>query len=50
MNNKKCQVFISSAYADLIEERKKILDVLFMADCIPAGDCGTKKWKRTISK
>lgn len=37
MNNKKCQVFISSTYADLTEERKKILDVLFMADCIPAG-------------
>lgn len=37
MNNKKYQVFISSTYADLIEERKKILDVLFMADCIPAG-------------
>lgn len=37
MNNKKFQVFISSTYADLLEERKKILDVLFMADCIPAG-------------
>ena len=37
MNNKKYQVFISSTYADLVEERKKILDVLFMADCIPAG-------------
>ncbi len=37
MHNKKYQVFISSTYADLIEERKKILDVLFMADCIPAG-------------
>ncbi len=37
MNNKKYQVFISSTYADLTEERKKILDVLFMADCIPAG-------------
>lgn len=37
MNNKKYQVFISSTYADLAEERKKILDVLFMADCIPAG-------------
>lgn len=37
MNNKKYQVFISSTYADLMEERKKILDVLFMADCIPAG-------------
>lgn len=37
MNDKKYQVFISSTYADLSEERKKILDVLFMADCIPAG-------------
>ena len=37
MNNKKYQVFISSTYADLMEERKKILDVLFIADCIPAG-------------
>lgn len=37
MNGKKYQVFISSTYTDLAEERKKILDVLFMADCIPAG-------------
>lgn len=37
MAEKKYQVFISSTYADLIEERRKILDVLFMADCIPAG-------------
>lgn len=37
MNNKKYQVFISSTYADLVEERKRILDVLLMADCIPAG-------------
>lgn len=37
MNDKKYQVFISSTYADLAEERKKILDVLFMADCISAG-------------
>lgn len=34
---KKYQVFISSTYSDLIEERKKVLDVLLMADCIPAG-------------
>lgn len=34
---KKYQVFISSTYYDLIEERKKVLDVLLMADCIPAG-------------
>lgn len=37
MQEKKYQVFISSTYSDLIEERRKILDVLFMADCIPAG-------------
>ena len=37
MSEKKYQVFISSTYADLVEERKMILDVLFMADCIPAG-------------
>lgn len=37
MKEKKYQVFISSTYADLTEERKKVLDVLLMADCIPAG-------------
>lgn len=37
MADKKYQVFISSTYSDLIEERRKILDVLLMADCIPAG-------------
>lgn len=37
MTNKKYQVFISSTYSDLIEERKKVLDILLMADCIPAG-------------
>lgn len=34
---KKYQVFISSTYTDLIEERKKIQEILLMADCIPAG-------------
>ncbi|MBU1145647.1 MAG: DUF4062 domain-containing protein [Firmicutes bacterium] len=34
---KKYQVFVSSTYADLIEERKKVQEVLLMADCIPAG-------------
>ncbi len=33
----KYQVFISSTYSDLKEERKAILDTLLMADCIPAG-------------
>lgn len=37
MDNRKYQVFISSTYADLVEERKKVLDMLLMADCIPAG-------------
>ena len=37
MNNIKYQVFISSTYTDLKEERRKVLDVLLMADCIPAG-------------
>lgn len=37
MADKKYQVFISSTYTDLIEERRKILDILLMADCIPAG-------------
>lgn len=35
--DKKYQVFISSTYKDLIEERKKALNILLMADCIPAG-------------
>ncbi len=37
MDNTKYQVFISSTYADLVEERRKILDILLTADCIPAG-------------
>jgi hypothetical protein len=37
MTEKKYQVFISSTFADLIDERRKILDILLMADCIPAG-------------
>lgn len=37
MNEVKYQVFISSTYADLSAERKKVLDILLMADCIPAG-------------
>jgi len=34
---KKYQVFISSTYTDLIEERKEVQKILLMADCIPAG-------------
>lgn len=37
MADKKYQVFISSTYSDLIEERKIVLSTLLMADCIPAG-------------
>ena len=34
---KKYQVFISSTYTDLIDERKKVLESLLIAECIPAG-------------
>ncbi len=34
---KKYQVFISSTYIDLIEERKAVTETLLSADCIPAG-------------
>ena len=37
MGKTKYQVFISSTYSDLTQERKQVLDVLLMADCIPAG-------------
>ena len=37
MDKIKHQVFISSTYADLSIERKQVLDILLMADCIPAG-------------
>lgn len=37
MEKIKYQVFISSTYSDLFKERKQVLDVLLMADCIPAG-------------
>ena len=37
MQEKRYQVFISSTYEDLKEERRKILNVLLMANCIPAG-------------
>lgn len=37
MSTKKYQVFISSTYADLMEERRKVLNILLMADCIPSG-------------
>lgn len=37
MANKKYQVFVSSTYNDLIEERKSITKTLLECDCIPAG-------------
>lgn len=37
MNDKKYQVFISSTYVDLREERKKVMNAVLMADCIPTG-------------
>lgn len=37
MSEKRYQVFISSTFSDLVNERKMILDLLLMADCIPAG-------------
>lgn len=37
MVSTKYQVFISSTYSDLLKERRRVLDILLMADCIPAG-------------
>ncbi len=35
--DKKHQVFVSSTYIDLIEERKELVQALLELDCIPAG-------------
>ena len=35
--NKKYQVFVSSTFADLKEERSKVIQTLMELDCIPAG-------------
>lgn len=35
--NKRYQVFISSTYADLKEERSKVIQTVMELDCIPAG-------------
>jgi hypothetical protein len=35
--SKRYQVFVSSTYADLTEERRKVLQALMEMDCIPAG-------------
>src|SRR5580658_6293264 len=34
---KRYQVFVSSTYVDLIEERKEVIQALLEMDCIPAG-------------
>lgn len=35
--NKRYQVFVSSTYADLQEERREVMQALLELDCIPAG-------------
>lgn len=35
--DKKYQVFVSSTYTDLIEERKEVIQALLELDCIPVG-------------
>lgn len=35
--NKKYQVFVSSTYADLEEERRSVIQTVIGMDCIPAG-------------
>lgn len=35
--NKRYQVFVSSTYADLKEERQRVIQALMEMDCIPAG-------------
>lgn len=37
MSEKRFQVFVSSTYRDLLEERQKVAQVLQSMDCIPAG-------------
>lgn len=37
MEQKKYQVFVSSTYIDLVEERQEIMHALLELDCIPAG-------------
>lgn len=37
MSEKRYQVFISSTYSDLIDERKKAIDAVLMANCLPSG-------------
>jgi len=37
MTNKRYQVFVSSTYTDLIDERAEIMQALLELDCMPAG-------------
>lgn len=37
MMNKRYQVFVSSTYTDLVEERAEIMQALLELDCMPAG-------------
>lgn len=37
MDNKRYQIFLSSTYADLQEERQLVIQALMKMDCIPAG-------------
>jgi len=37
ISDKRYQVFVGSTFADLIEERQTVMQVLLEADCIPAG-------------
>ena len=35
--NKKYQVFVSSTYQDLLEERQEVMQALLELECIPVG-------------
>ena len=35
--DKKYQVFVSSTYVDLVDERREVLQALLELDCIPVG-------------
>lgn len=35
--DKKYQVFVSSTFSDLIEERQEVMQALLELDCIPVG-------------
>lgn len=35
--DKRYQIFVSSTYADLKEERRRVIQALMEMDCIPSG-------------